>query len=159
MKLHNLKVTPGARKKPKVLGRGDGSGHGGTSGRGHKGDKARSGTKIRLHFEGGQNTFFRRLPKVGFKSMDKVSFNIINVDLISKNFSIGDTVDEQILRKKGLLADKYEGLKVLGNGNIDKAVTVKANAFSASAKAKIEAAGGKCELIGNPAPASQEKNN
>lgn len=147
MKLHNLKRTPGSRKKPKILGRGDASGQGGTAGRGHKGDKARSGARIRLHFEGGQNTFFRRLPKRGFKSPSAKVYNVINLDLISKHFSNGDTVDEQILREKGLISDKYTGLKILGNGNLDKALKIKANAFSESAKAKIESAGGSCQII------------
>lgn len=157
MKLHNLKRTPGSRKKPKILGRGDASGQGGTAGKGHKGDKARSGARIRLHFEGGQNTFFRRLPKVGFKSHSKKVFNVINLDLISKYFSSGDTVDESILKEKGLIGDKFSGLKVLGNGNLDKALNVTADAFSASAKSKIEAAGGSCQLK-NPAPETTAAN-
>ncbi len=157
MKLNSLKTTPGSRKKRKLLGRGDGSGHGGTSGKGHKGDKARSGAVIRLHFEGGQNTFFRRLPKRGFKSLDKKTFNVINVGTIAKYFSAGDSVDEKILGDKGLIGDKIEGLKILGEGSIDKSVTVKANAFSASAKAKIESAGGKCELTCPPPPPVEKK--
>ncbi len=157
MKLNSLKRTPGSKKKPKLLGRGDGSGHGGTSGKGHKGDKARSGARIRLHFEGGQNTFFRRLPKRGFKSLDRKVFNVINVETISKKFSAGDSVDEKILHEKGLIGDKLEGLKILGDGAIDKAVNVKADAFSASARSKIEAAGGKCELTRPPVEKKVEK--
>jgi large subunit ribosomal protein L15 len=156
MKLNSLKRTPGSRKRTKLLGRGDGSGHGGTSGKGHKGDKARSGAVIRLHFEGGQNTFFRRLPKRGFKSLDKKRFNVINLGVISKAFSAGDSVDEKILHDKGMIGDKSQGLKILGDGVIDKAVTIKADFFSVSAKAKIEAAGGKCEII-RVVPENKEK--
>ncbi len=157
MKLNSLKRTPGSKKKPKLLGRGDGSGRGGTSGKGHKGDKARSGARIRLHFEGGQNTFFRRLPKRGFKSLGRKVFNVINVGDISKKFSAGDSVDEKTLHEKGLIGDKLEGVKILGDGAIDKAVNVKADAFSASARSKIEAAGGKCELTRPPVEKKAEK--
>jgi large subunit ribosomal protein L15 len=151
MKLNQLKSTPGSRKRRKLLGRGDGSGRGGTSGRGHKGDRARSGCVIRLHFEGGQNTYFRRLPKRGFKSLCHKKYNLVNIGLITKNFSAGESVNEEILREKGLIGGKFNGIKILGTGEIDKAVNVLANAFSTSAKAKIESAGGKCELLSVPA--------
>ena len=157
MKLHELHNTPGARKKRKIIGRGDGSGQGGTAGRGHKGEKARSGVPRRPFFEGGQMTFFRRLPKKGFKSLDHKLFNLINVSMLDANFAQGDTIDEALLQEKGLIGKKALGLKVLGDGEITKAVTVKACKFSASAKAKIEASGGKCELIGLPKETEPEK--
>jgi large subunit ribosomal protein L15 len=151
MKLNELKPTPGSQKRRKLLGRGDGSGRGGTSGKGHKGDKARSGAVIRLHFEGGQNTFFRRLPKKGFKSLAGKIYNTVNVGTLNELFSGGESVDEQILADKKVIGKKNNGLKILGDGEISKSLTVKANAFSASAKKKIENAGGKCELK-NPPP-------
>ncbi len=147
MKLHELRNTPGARKKRKIIGRGDASGQGGTAGRGHKGQKARAGANMRPFFEGGQIPLFRRLPKRGFKSMDHKLYNIVNLSNIENNFSAGDIVDESTLRGKKLLGDKHEGLKVLGSGELTKALTIKANKFSASAKSKIESAGGVCELV------------
>ncbi len=146
MKLHDLHTSP-SKKRRKLRGRGDGSGLGGTSGRGHKGQKARSAAIIRPFFEGGQIPFFRRLPKRGFNKPDHKEYNLVNVELLEKVFAAGDVVDEAVLHKKGLIAKSMEGLKVLGNGELKKALTVKANKFSASAKAKIEAAGGKCEQI------------
>ncbi|HBC85523.1 MAG TPA: 50S ribosomal protein L15 [Lentisphaeria bacterium] len=146
MKLHDLHTSP-SKKRRKVRGRGDGSGLGGTSGKGHKGQKARSGCTIRPFFEGGQIPFFRRLPKRGFNNPTRKAFNLINVDQLEKAFAAGDVVDDALLHKKGLIAKTTQGLKILGNGEIKKSITVKANKFSASAKSKIEAAGGKCELI------------
>lgn len=149
MKLHELKNTPGAKKRRKIVGRGDGSGLGGTAGRGHKGEKARSGTQIRPFFEGGQIPFFRRLPKRGFKSRSHKLYNIVNLIQIENNFSAGETIDENILREKKLIGNKGTGLKVLGAGEITKPFTIKADKFSETAKSKIEAAGGKCEITSN----------
>lgn len=145
MKLNDLHNTPGARKRRKLLGRGDGSGRGGTSGKGHKGQKARAGANMRPFFEGGQIPLFRRLPKRGFKNPDRFKYNIINLSTLDKLFSANDSVDEQILREKGVVSDKLDGLKILANGEISKPLKVKATKFSLSAKSKIEAAGGSCE--------------
>ena len=146
MKLNDLHNTKGARKKRKIVGRGDGSGSGGTAGRGHKGQKARSGANMRPFFEGGQIPLFRRLPKRGFKHAHKL-YNIINLSVIDSNFAAGDKVDENILRGKGLVGSKISGLKILANGEITKAITIVADKFSESAKVKIENAGGKCETV------------
>ncbi len=146
MKLHNLHTSP-SKKRRRLLGRGDGSGSGGTSGKGHKGQKARSGVTIRPFFEGGQIPFFRRLPKHGFNRPTHKEYRLINVSLLETSFSAGDVIDEALLQKKGLIAKTPKGLKVLGNGELKKALTVKATKFSASAKTKIEAAGGKCEQV------------
>ncbi len=146
MKLHNLKTSP-SKKRRRLLGRGDGSGSGGTSGKGHKGEKARSGTAIRPFFEGGQIPFFRRLPKRGFNRPTHKEYHLINISQLEKAFAAGDSIDETVLHKKGLIAKSPKGLKVLGTGDLTKALTVKANKFSATARTKIEAAGGKCEQI------------
>ena len=131
MKLHELTPTPGSKKRRQRVGRGDGSNWGGTAGRGHKGQKSRTGAAIRHHFEGGQTPTFRRIPKRGFQEL----------------FEAGAVVDENALRMAGVVGKADAPLKILGNGEISKALTVKANKFSASAKAKIEAAGGTCEVI------------
>lgn len=147
MKLHTLKSTPGSRKLRQRVGRGDGSGQGGTAGRGHKGQKSRTGAAIRLHFEGGQTPTFRRLPKVGFsRPCPKVIFNVVNVGDIDKAFEAGEAVDETALRLKGILGKAEAPLKILANGEITKALKVKANCFSAAAREKIEKAGGSCEV-------------
>jgi len=145
MKLHELHPTPGSKKKRMRVGRGDGSNWGGTAGRGHKGQRSRSGSRIRHHFEGGQTPHFRRLPKKGFNSPDHIDFNVVNVGAIEKAFAAGELVDNESLRAKNLIGKKTLPLKILGNGEITKAVKVKAIKFSETAKAKIEAAGGSCE--------------
>lgn len=145
MQLHNIGPTPGARRPRKRVGRGDGSGNGGTAGRGHKGQMSRSGASHRPYFEGGQITFFRRLPKRGFKSVNRVNFHEVNLSTFEKNFNAGDVVDVDVLHERGLIAKAKRPLKVLGGGELTKAITVKATKFSAAAQAKIEAAGGKCE--------------
>lgn len=147
MKLHELKPTEGSRKARKRVGRGDGSGMGGTAGRGEKGAKSRTGYTHRPHFEGGQIPLFRRLPKRGFKCPSSVDYNIINVAQLEAGFEAGDVVDSEILKGKGIVGKKDYMLKILGNGDISKALTVKASKFSAAAKAKIEAAGGTCEEL------------
>ena len=148
MKLHELSPAPGSRKARKRVGRGDSSGLGKTAGRGDKGQKSRTGSVIRPFFEGGQIPFFRRLPKRGFKNPDRVVFQLVNLNIIDANFNAGDVVDAASLREKKLLGKATLPIKILANGEITKAVTVKAEAFSAAAVAKIEAAGGKTEVIG-----------
>ena len=147
MRLHDIQITPGSRKVRHRVGRGDGSGWGGTAGRGEKGQKSRTGASIRHHFEGGQTPSFRRIPKRGFNSGIKEIFNVVNIDMLEKNFEAGAEVTTDALRQKGLIGKAVAPLKILGNGEISKALTVKAEKFSASAKSKIEAAGGKAEEI------------
>ncbi len=151
MNLHSLKTTPGSVKRRRRVGRGDGSGWGGTAGRGEKGQKSRSGASIRHHFEGGQTPSFRRIPKRGFNSGVKEIFNIINVSDLERVFEAGAEVTEQELRAHGMLNKAAAPLKVLGKGDLTKALKVKADKFSASAKAKIEAAGGSVEVVGEAA--------
>lgn len=147
MKLHELCPTPGSRQRRKRVGRGDSSGMGKTACRGEKGQKSRTGSKIRPYFEGGQIPLFRRLPKRGFKSPDHVEYNLVNLSILESNFEAGDVVDTEALRAKNLLGKSERALKVLANGEISKALTVKADKFSAAAAAKIEAAGGKVEVV------------
>ena len=147
MKLHELAPTPGSKKRRMRVGRGDGSNWGGTAGRGHKGQKSRSGAAIRHHFEGGQTPTFRRIPKRGFNSGVKEICNVINVSTLAESFKAGDVVDDKAIRMAGLIGKAEAPLKILGNGEIAIALTVKANKFSAAAKAKIEAAGGTCETV------------
>ena len=148
MKLHDIAPTPGSRHRRKRVGRGDSSGLGKTAGRGEKGQKSRTGAVIRPFFEGGQIPLFRRLPKRGFKNADRIIYALVNLDKLNDNFEAGDVVDFEALRAKKLLAKSDTIIKILANGEITKAVTVKAEAFSQAAIAKIEAAGGKTEVIG-----------
>ena len=145
MELHNLKPAKNSKKNRKRVGRGSGSGLGKTSGKGHKGQKARSGGKKRPGFEGGQMPIYRRLPKRGFHNFFKKEFQIINVADLSR-CSENELTTETLL-KAGLINKAHVPVKILGNGNIEKAYTVNANAFSKSAKEKIEKAGGKAQLI------------
>ena len=147
MNLHEL--TPAApSKKAWRKGRGPASGNGKTGGRGHKGQKARSGGGVRIGFEGGQMPAYRRLPKRGFKNVRfATNFAIINLSDLEKNFESGATIDLVALVEANLISKPLDGLKVLGNGNLTKKFTVKAHKISAAAKAKIEAAGGTCEVI------------
>ena len=147
MKLHELSPNEGSRKRRKRVGRGDSSGMGKTACRGEKGQKSRTGSSIRPFFEGGQIPLFRRLPKRGFNSPDHVEYSLVNLSLIDDNFAAGDVVDAESLRAKNLLGKTVRLIKVLANGEISKAVTVKADKFSAAAAAKIEAAGGKVQVI------------
>jgi large subunit ribosomal protein L15 len=147
MKLHNLKTAPGSKHRRKRVGRGDSSGLGRTAGRGEKGQKSRSGAKIRPFFEGGQIPLFRRLPKRGFNSPNHKFYNVVNLSFLEANFEADAVVDPESLKAKGLLGKTDRELKILADGELNKALTVKANKFSEAAKAKIEAAGGKCELI------------
>ena len=147
MKLHELKASAGARKAVTRKGRGAGSGNGKTAGFGHKGQKARSGGKVRVGFEGGQMPLARRLPKVGFNNIFATQYAIVNVADLEAAFNAGDVVDTEALKAKGLVKKTLDGVKVLGNGELTKALTVKAAAYSASAKEKIEKAGGKAEVM------------
>ena len=147
MKLHELRPSEGAFKTSKRLGRGTGSGLGKTSGKGHKGQNARSGGGVRPGFEGGQLPLFRRLPQRGFcNAMFKVEYATINVSDLEK-FEDGAVVTPELLKEMGILKKQLAGVKVLGNGNLTKKLTVKASKFSASAVEKIEAIGGKAEVI------------
>ena len=146
MKLHELSPAPGSVKEGYRKGRGPGSGNGKTAGKGHKGQNARSGGGVRLGFEGGQLPLYRKLPKRGFKNHFAKEYAIINVSDLNK-FEDGATVNLETLMNAGIIRKPLCGLKVLGNGEITKKVTVEAAIFSASAKEKIEAAGGKTEVV------------
>ncbi|MGH8023332.1 MAG: 50S ribosomal protein L15 [Limisphaerales bacterium] len=147
MRLHNLKPRPGARHRRKRLGQGESSGHGKTSGRGGKGQTARSGSSIRIGFEGGQMPLIRRIPKRGFNNARfTIEYLPVNVGDLNR-FEDGATVDEAALRSIGLANGRALGVKILGNGELSKKLTVNASAFSASAKSKIEARGGSCSVI------------
>lgn len=147
MELENLRPSAGAVKKPKRVGRGMGSGMGGTSTRGHKGQKSRSGFSQRKGFEGGQMPLQRRVPKRGFTNIFRKELATLNVRDLARIFAAGATVGPEELREKGLLRKGRDGLKILGEGELDRALTVRAHAFSASARSKIEQAGGTCEVI------------
>lgn len=147
MKLHELSPVPGSTSERKRVGRGAGSGNGKTAGKGHKGQKARSGGAIRPGFEGGQMPLQRRLPKRGFVNIFKTTYSVINLSDLNEKFEDGAVVDTEALKAAGLVTKLNDGVKVLGNGEVTKSLTVKAAAFSASAKEKIEKAGGKTEVI------------
>ena len=146
MNLHELSPAAGSTKVGKRKGRGPGSGNGKTAGRGHKGQWARSGGGVRIGFEGGQMPLTRRLPKRGFNNIFAKPLEIVNVASLNK-FEDGAVVDYQALLDARVIRNVCDGIKVLGNGTLTKKLTVKADAFSASAKEKIEAAGGKVEVI------------
>ncbi|WP_044895210.1 50S ribosomal protein L15 [Bacillus alveayuensis] len=146
MKLHELQPAPGSRKERNRVGRGIGSGNGKTSGRGQKGQKARSGGGVRLGFEGGQTPLFRRLPKRGFTNIHRKEYAIVNLDALNR-FEDGTEVTPELLLETGVVSKLKAGVKILGNGQIEKKLTVKAHKFSSAAKEAIEAAGGKTEVI------------
>ena len=146
MKLHELSPAPGSVTPAWRKGRGPGSGNGKTAGKGHKGQNARSGGGVRPGFEGGQIPLYRKLPKRGFKNRFAVKYCVVNLAALNK-FEDGAVVDLDILKGCGIVKDNYDKLKVLGNGELSKKITVKATVFSASAKEKIEAAGGKTEVL------------
>lgn len=146
MKLQELSPALGSAKAPYRKGRGAGSGNGKTAGRGHKGQNARSGGGVRPGFEGGQLPLYRKLPKRGFKNRFATHYAIINLSDLER-YESGSVVDIDTLLADGTLKNAYDGLKVLGNGELTRALTVRAARFSASAKEKIEAAGGKTEVI------------
>ena len=147
MKLHELSPAPGSAKSAWRKGRGPGSGNGKTAGKGHKGQNARSGGGVRLGFEGGQFPLYRKLPKRGFNNRFAKRYAIVNLATLNAKFADGDKVDLAALKEKGIIKKSLDGLKVLGNGEIDKKITVEAAVFSAKAKEKIEAAGGKTEVV------------
>ncbi|MGI6324797.1 MAG: 50S ribosomal protein L15 [Bacilli bacterium] len=147
MKLEQLKANAGAIKRSKRVGRGPGSGHGKTSGRGHKGQMARSGGGVRPTFEGGQTPLFRHLPKIGFSNAKfKIRYAVINVGDLEQ-FKEGTIITPELLKEKGILKKQLDGVKVLGDGVLTKKLTVKAHQFSTTAKDKIETVGGKIEVI------------
>ena len=146
MNLHDLKPAPGSTKKRKRIGRGHGSGYGGKSGRGHKGQWARSGGGVRPGFEGGQTPLAMRLPKLpGFRNINRKEYLPVNVSRLEEKFEAGETVDHETLVAKGIIKHADSLVKVLGDGEITKALTVKVDKVSATAQSKIEAAGGKVE--------------
>ena len=146
MKLNELKPVEGARHAKKRVGRGVGSGMGKTATRGHKGQNARSGGGVRPAFEGGQTPLFKRLPKRGFTNVSRKEYAVVNLGDINEKFEAGTTVDVEALKNAGLVKKEFEGVKVLGNGELTKAVTVKAAKFSKSALEKISQAGGTAEV-------------
>ncbi|QSX06008.1 50S ribosomal protein L15 [Sedimentibacter sp. zth1] len=146
MKLHELKPNPGSNKNRKRLGRGTASGQGKTAGRGQDGQNSRSGGGVRPGFEGGQMPLYRRLPKRGFTNIFATRYAEINVEVLNR-FEDGAEITPELLKETGILKKQLDGVKVLGNGEIIKKLTVKANKFSKSAVEKIEAAGGKVEVI------------
>lgn len=147
MKLHELQPAAGSVKDVKRIGRGHGSGQGKTAGKGHKGQKARSGGSIRPGFEGGQMPLQRRMPKRGFNNIFALEFATVNVSELEKRFESGAVVDANALIESGALKNAKDGVKILGNGELTKSLTVKAVKFTAAAKEKIEKAGGTAEVI------------
>ena len=146
MNLHEMKYNDGARKDIKRLGRGQGSGQGKTAGKGHKGQNARSGGGVAIGFEGGQTPFYKRIPKRGFTNMNRREYAVVNIETLEK-FDDGATITPQLLKEAGIVKKQIDGIKVLGNGTLTKKLTVNCNKISASAKAAIEKAGGKVEVI------------
>ncbi len=146
MKLHELSPAPGSVRDVKRIGRGHGSGQGKTAGKGHKGQKARAGRGMRPSFEGGQMPLARRIPKRGFNNIFATTYATVNVAALNV-FENGAVVDTDALKAAGLVKKTYDGVKILGTGTLEKSITVKAAAYSATAKEKIEAAGGKAEVI------------
>ena len=153
MRLHDLKPRPGAKHRRKRLGQGESSGHGKTSGRGGKGQTARSGSSVRIGFEGGQMPLARRIPKRGFNNARFATVHVpVNMGTLNQ-FEDGARVDVAALRAIGAANGTSDGIKILGGGELTKKLTVVAHAFSASARAKIEAKGGTCEVVVKAAPA------
>ncbi|MBR0462105.1 MAG: 50S ribosomal protein L15 [Erysipelotrichaceae bacterium] len=146
MNLHEMKYNDGARKDIKRLGRGQGSGQGKTAGKGHKGQNARSGGGVAIGFEGGQTPFYKRMPKRGFTNMNRREYAVVNIEALEK-FDNGVTVTPELLKEAGIVKKQYDGVKILGNGTLTKKLTVNCNKISASAKAAIEKAGGKVEVL------------
>ena len=146
MQLQDLKPAPGSKKAAKRKGQGPGSGNGKTAGRGHKGQKARSGGGVRPGFEGGQMPLARRLPKRGFCNIFKKEFSVVNLDKLNI-FEDGQEVTIELLKENGLINKEKDGVKILGTGDLEKKLVIKANAFSQAAIVKIEGAGGKAEVI------------
>jgi len=147
MELHDLHPAPGAKRQRKRVGRGPGSGNGKTAGRGHKGQKSRSGYSRRYGFEGGQMPLVRRIPKRGFTNIFRVEFQVVNFRDLERIFSEGDTVSPESLIEKGLVRGGKRPIKVLADGDLSKKLIVQAHKFSGSARAGIEKAGGSCEVV------------
>jgi len=146
MELHDLKPVDGARQNKKRVGRGTSSGHGKTSGRGHKGQNSRSGGGVRPAFEGGQTPLFKRLPKRGFTNVNRKEYAVVNLSDLER-FDNGTIVNPEVLKEAGLVKAMLAGVKILGNGDLTKNLTVQAHKFSKTAAEKIAAAGGKVEVI------------
>ena len=146
MKLHELRAVPGATKAPKRKGRGTATGQGKTAGRGMNGQKSRSGGGVRLGFEGGQMPLYRRIPKRGFTNLFGTEYTAINVEELNR-FEAGTEVTPELIIETGMAKQVKDSIKILGNGTLEKALTVKAQKFSKSAIEKIEAAGGKAEVL------------
>ena len=146
MKLHELRAVPGATRAPKRKGRGTGTGNGTTAGRGMNGQKSRSGGGVRLGFEGGQMPLYRRIPKRGFTNIWGTEYTVLNVSDLNR-FEAGSTVTPETLKEAGLAKQVKDGIKILGGGDLEKGLTVQANKFSKTAVEKIEAAGGKADVI------------
>jgi len=148
MALNNLRPPKGARRARKRVGRGPGSGLGKTAGRGHKGAQSRSGYRRKRGFEGGQMPLHRRVPKRGFHNPFRVEYAVVNLDTLAKVFEAGSSVTPELLRERGLVRQAHAPVKVLGRGEVGKALTVRAHKFSGTAAGKIAAAGGTAEVIG-----------
>ena len=146
MKLHEMKYNDGARSDIKRLGRGQGSGQGKTAGKGHKGQNARSGGGVAIGFEGGQTPLFKRIPKRGFTNFTRVEYAVVNLDTLNR-FEDGAVITPEVLKKTGIVKKQLNGIKVLGNGKLEKKLTVKCNKISASAKKAIEEVGGTVEVL------------
>jgi large subunit ribosomal protein L15 len=146
MQLHELKAPKGARTRKRIVGRGPGSGRGKTSGRGEKGQKSRSGRGIMRGYEGGQMSLIRRLPKVGFRRKNPTVYQVVKLENLGK-YKEGSIVDPQALVDQGLIKNVFTPFKILGNGELKKALTLKAHSFSKAAEEKIKKAGGKIEII------------
>jgi large subunit ribosomal protein L15 len=147
MELNTLRPAPGAKRPRTRVGRGPGSGLGKTSGRGEKGQKSRTGYSRRLGFEGGQMPLVRRLPKRGFTNIFRVPYQVVNLADLDQNFADGETVTVAMLREKGLIRRGKRPVKILADGDLNKKISVQAHGFSASARSRIEAAGGSCEVV------------
>ena len=146
MKLHEMKYNDGARSDIKRLGRGQGSGQGKTAGKGHKGQNARSGGGVAIGFEGGQTPLYKRIPKRGFTNFTRKEYAVVNLDVLNR-FEDGAVVTPEVLKETGIVKKQLDGIKVLGNGKLEKKLTVKCNKISASAKKAIEEVGGTVEVL------------
>jgi large subunit ribosomal protein L15 len=148
MSLNNLRPPRGAKHAKKRVGRGPGSGHGKTAGRGHKGAQSRSGFRFKRGFEGGQMPLHRRVPKRGFTNVFRVEYAVVNLDTLAEVFDAGSAVTPELLRERGIVRDSTAPIKILGRGEIDKQLTIRAHKFSEAAVKKIAAAGGATEVLG-----------
>src|SRR6056297_726087 len=147
LKLSELRPTEGSRKKTRRVGRGPGSTRGKTSGKGHKGQRARSGSSLRPGYEGGQTPLYMRTPKKGFNNYNKKVFSVVNIKTLEERFADEEQVTPEVLKSRGIVKNLLDGVKLLGEGKLSKKLTVKVNACSNSAKEKVEAAGGQVEVI------------